>query len=317
MSVDLSVIIVSFNTRELTLACVQSLQECPCKGTMEIIVVDNDSHDGTVQALRDAFGDSIMLIDSEVNLGFATANNVALRRANGEFLLLLNPDTEVYDGTLDATLAFAESRSDAGIIGVRCIGCDGEQQSTLFKDKRLSEALINVVVPNQLMRRSRLLGRSRYHGLDLDQAQDVEIVAGCFMLVRRALYERVGGMDSSFFMYGEDAEWCFRARKAGWRVVYFPGARILHHGGVSASQVQAEMDIEMARNHLLLVQKTRGRCVAYVTNVLMLLRDLPRAVAWGCTRALARHGHQGGRLRRSAARSRLYLHGLLRTDWSP
>jgi GT2 family glycosyltransferase len=167
-------------------------------------------------------------------------------------------------------------------------------------------------------RRAREPGRTRYIGADLDQVLDVEVVAGCFMLVRRQLIEEVGGMDEGFFMYGEEAEWCFRIRRAGWSILYFPGATILHRGGESARQYADQMTLAMSRSQLLFIQKTEGRAAAYLANLLMLLRDLPRALAWLCFSAFPRLRQSGvtGLLRPSVARVWLHIRGVFRPDWS-
>jgi hypothetical protein len=316
---DVSVIIVSYNTRDLTVECVRSIRERDRGCEIEIIVVDNDSSDGTVEALEEAFGNDIVLIASKANLGFAAGNNRGLEAARGRWLLLLNPDTEIHDDAITRTLRYAESKPDAGVVGVRCLNPDGSQQSTLFRDKRVFDFVINVIVPNRIMRRSRLLGRSRYTGIDLDQEQCVEVVAGCYMFVPRAAYEEVGGMDERFFMYGEESEWCHRIRSTGRSVWYCPDASILHYGGVSADRHPAEMNLAMAHSTIMLVRQTRGPVAAYVANLAMLLRDAPRALLWPVYRAIKKTADTtvGQGLRRSAGRFRFHLSGLVRPNWNP
>ncbi len=276
----MSVVVVSFNTRELTLACLRTVREQTASLSYEIIVVDNDSADGSVEAVRREFAD-VQLIANRLNAGFARANNQGIARARGRYVLLLNSDTEVQDDAIGRTVRFADEHPDVGVVGCRAFQPDGNQQSTMFRYLRLGDVLVNTFLPNRLMRRSRTLGRSRYVGLSRDEVQDVEVVAGCFMLVRREVIQAAGGMDEGFFMYGEEAEWCHRIRQAGWGVRYFPGARILHHGGASTSQRPGQMKLAMAQSQLVFLRKTRGALVAYIANLLMLLRDLPRVLAWG------------------------------------
>ena len=315
---DVSVVIVSYNTRDLTVACVRSLYEQENGCSVEVIVVDNDSHDGTVEALRHTFPDTVVIANTD-NKGFAAANNQALEIATGRYLLLLNPDTEIHENALSKTLRFAEEHVDAGVIGVRCLNPDGSQQSTLFRDKRVRQFFINVFVPNKLMRRSRLLGQGRYAGIDLDRVQRVDVVAGCYMFVPRAAYEDAGGMDEKFFMYGEESEWCYRIRTHGWGVYYIPDTSILHYGGVSADRHPAEMNLAMAHSMLMLVRTTRGPVSAWAANFAMLLRDAPRAIVWPIYRRVkgSAESHVSTTLKKAAGRFRFHLGGVFKPNWTP
>ena len=243
---DLSVVVVSYNTRDLTRRCLQSVQDHAAGIATERILVDNASADGSADMVRREFPD-VRLIANADNRGFAAANNQAFEIARGRYLLLLNPDTEVLEGTLEKVFAFAQRNPAAGVVGCRVRYPDGTQQSTFFRFLRLSTVIVNLFVPNRWMRKSEGLGRSRYVGADLDTTQDVEVVAGCFMLVPRAAIDQVGGMDEGYFMYGEEADWCYRMRRAGWSALYYPDATILHHGGQSARQRPGPMLRAMAR----------------------------------------------------------------------
>lgn len=311
---DVSIIVVSFNTRDLTRACLQSISDHCQALNYEVIVVDNASADGSSEMVTREFPEIRLLANSE-NLGFARANNQAFEIATGRFLLLLNPDAEVRENTVQACLEFAETRPDAGAIGCRAHSETGEQQSTLFRHLRPHFVLINTFVPNRLTVKSKLLGRARYVGLDLDQVQEVEVVAGCFMLVRREVLEQVGGMDGEFFMYAEESEWCFRMRQAGFKNLYFPGAAILHYGGRSAEQSIPQMTENLCRGQLLFIQKTQGRGAAWISNLLMLCRDLPRLVPWTLAGLLGRKRRE--QIRTLLAPSMLRLPLLLRGLWYP
>jgi GT2 family glycosyltransferase len=315
---DVSVVIVSYNTRVVTLACVRSVVELTRGCSFEVILVDNDSKDGTVEAIRAAYP-QVTVIANEDNVGFARANNQGLEIATGGHLLLLNPDTEVNADTLSGALAHMERSPEVGLLGCRSFGADGKQQSTLFRYPRLTDVFVNVVVPNKLMRKSRALGKSRYVGLDVDVPQDVEVVAGCFMFLRREVYDQVGGMDGDFFMYGEEVEWCWRMHCAGWVIRYVPDVSILHYGGVSTAQLPTEMNLSMARGHLLVLQKIRGRGAAWVANLLMLVRDLPRVLLWAVLWPLrwSDGSVYAAGMRRAAGRWRMHLRGVIRLDWKP
>jgi hypothetical protein len=318
MAIDISIIIVSWNVRDCLRACLDSIERHRDDLSLEVIVVDNASTDGTPAMIRDEFP-AVTLTGNDMNAGFARANNQGLAIGRGQYFLLLNPDTELHAGALATALEHAESHPGVGVVGCRAIRPDGSVQSTAFRCLRLRDIALNILVPNAVRRRVPLLGGLRYADRDLDRVQDVETVAGCFMLVRRTAWEWVGGLDESFFMYGEEAEWCHRLRRAGWTVCRHPGATILHHGGVSAEQCRDAMTLAMARSQVLLMQRTQGRLAAWMANALMMLRDLPRASVWLIVRLFAMHwgATRWAAWKRSAARFRLHAAGLLRTDFEP
>jgi N-acetylglucosaminyl-diphospho-decaprenol L-rhamnosyltransferase len=312
---DVSIVIVSFNTRELLRKALSSVEAGTGDLAAEVIVVDNASVDGSQEMVRREFP-AVRLIANRDNLGFGAANNQAFATARGRWLLLLNSDAELVGDALPSALNFARSEKNVGAVGCRARYPTGVQQSTVFRVPGLLQIAITVFAPNSVVRRSRLLGRSRYVGADLDRPMDVEVVAGCFMLVPRVVFEEVGGFDPEFFVYGEEAEWCHRIRQSGRRVIYWPGATITHHARQSARQVADRMILTMARGQLLVIRKTRGRLIAYVANLLMFVRDAPRAGLWyllgigGGRRGVALRE----RLRPAAARTSFHGRRLLRVD---
>ena len=313
---SVSVIIVSYNTRELTLACIRSLKAHSRSCSLDIIVVDNASRDDSAGAVRREHPDVRVIANSD-NVGFAAANNQGLAIARGDWLLLLNSDTELTEDAIDATLRCAQSHPGSGVVGCRLIGRDGVQQSSLFRFLSLRELAINLFVPNRIMRRSQTLGFSRYTGLDRDRVQSVDVVAGAYMLLPRHVYETVGGMDEDFFMYGEEAEWCWRIRRAGWSVLYCPDTRITHYGGASAKQEWSAMSLTLAKSQVFFLRKTRGGAVAWVANLMMTLRDLPRCVLWAALRLAP--GQRSAAIRagldNSVRRFPHYSKGLVGAGW--
>jgi GT2 family glycosyltransferase len=251
------------------------------------------------------------------NLGFARANNQAFMVAQGRFVLLLNPDTEILENAALRCLQFADVHPESGVIGCRVMLPDGEQQSTMFRYLRPWYVLINLFIPASWLRNSRLFGRVRYVGRDLDKTHEAEVIAGCFMLVRSQVLEQVGGMDDDFFMYGEEAEWCYRIRRAGWVNYYLPDASILHHAAASAKQNADAMTVNMCRGQLLFIYKTQGALATRITSVLMISRDLPRVILWGALGLL--RGFRGNRwdqlLQPAVTRFGVLLRGLLHNDW--
>lgn len=228
-----SIIVVSYNTKAETLDCLSSLAKETPSLAYELIVVDNNSTDGSATAIAEACPQA-RLHALKDNLGFARANNFAALEARGEYLLLLNPDTVILDRAIERLVAFAEATPRAGIWGGR----------TLFGSMKLdpTSAWRRMTPWSLFCRASGLSGafpRGRaFNGEEMphwDRAseREVDIVTGCFLLVRRDLWQRLGGFDPVFFMYGEEADLCLRARKLGARPRMTPAATIIHLGGVS------------------------------------------------------------------------------------
>jgi GT2 family glycosyltransferase len=311
------VLVVSYNTAPLTRACLASVRAASAGLAVEVVVVDNASADGSAELVAREFPEARLIANRE-NVGFARANNQAFAAARGRYLMLLNPDTEAAPGTIRELLEFAEAHPRAGVVGPRVFLPSGEQQSTLFRLPRLFDLAVNLFVPNRIARRLPLLGRARYAGADLDRVQDVEVVAGCCMLVPRAVVDEIGGMDERFFMYGEEAEWCFRIRRAGWQILYFPGTRIVHHGGQSARQTPDAMVLAMTRSQLRLFRMVRGWPAAYAANLLMLARDLTRLPLWAVMSWLGGKGDPDltRQLRPAALRVPLLLRRVVGQGWA-
>jgi hypothetical protein len=311
------VVVVSYNTRELTRRCLQSVLAAGSDARMEAILVDNASSDGSAEMVKDEFP-AVRLIASPDNLGFAAGNNRGFALATGEFVMLLNPDTELRPGALRSLLAFARANPRVGVVGPRVYLPSGAQQSTTIRFPRLGDVFLNLLLPSRWVRRSRRLNRARYAELDLDRVQEVEAIAGCCMLVPRDLIDEVGGMDERFFMYGEEVEWCHRIRQAGWSIVYHPGAEILHHAGQSAKQRPDSMAVAMARGQLRVIAVLHGSRAAALANAVMALRDLPRASIWWATGMVPRlrTTRLARLLRPAAVRLPFHLRWMLRPDWT-
>lgn len=275
ISCDISVIIVSYNTCEMTMNCVQSVLNNSDGLNIEIIVVDNCSSDGSSEALNSNF-DNITIIDSPANAGFAYGNNIGFEQAKGRYILLLNPDTQVYDGGLSRAIAMMEANPKTAIMGPRVRLEDGTQQSSMIRFLRLTQLFFIIFMPSYWMRKTSLFGDLRYAKLSRDETNIVEAVSGCFMFVRRTAMAQVGGLDMRFFMYGEETEWCHRMRQANWNVVYNPDIEILHYGAASTAHIGEWKAVEMTKGHILFLRFTRGPVVAWIGTLLMALRDIVR-----------------------------------------
>ncbi len=305
---DLSVIIVNYNTRDVTSKAVQSVLD-HCGGlNLEVIVVDNDSSDDSVTALRTAFPEATILAAGH-NGGYAWGNNIGIRQARGRYLLILNPDAQVYDGTLERAVSYLENNPDIGILGGHVSLENGAQQPTLFRQVSLSSLFWNILVPNRIIRKTRMFGDQRYASRARDTVQDVDVVAGCFMMVPRTVIDAVGVMNDRFFMYSEESEWCWRVRQAGLKVRYNPDIRLLHYGAVSTGQTSPWKSVEIARGHILFLRFSRGPLIAWLGTGLMTIGDLLRGV-WFLPVSLIKPRHTGARAWR--ARLAFLLGALIR-----
>ncbi|MBG6201142.1 GT2 family glycosyltransferase [Labrenzia sp. EL_13] len=230
---EVTVIIVSYNTRELTLKAIETLFETTVQTPIKVIVLDNASCDGSAEAVRDSFP-QVEVIASKDNLGFAAGNNVAAKQANTEWLLLLNPDTECYEGAVDNLVSFARGHPEISIFGGKTYYPDGTlnlgscwRQSSLWS-LFCSAFGLTLLFPNSSVFNADIMGAWKR-----DDARQVDIVAGCFLLTRRHLWEALQGFDLAFYMYGEETDFCLRAGQLGHKLMITPDANIMHLVGAA------------------------------------------------------------------------------------
>lgn len=232
----LSIIIVNYNVRQFLGNALGSIQRAVAGIPSEIFVVDNASEDGSVEMVKREFPHVILIANSE-NVGFARANNLALRRATGEFLLLINPDTVVQEDTFSVMLDFFRTHPEAGLAGCKILNPDGTLQLPCRRSFPTPwVAFTKIFGLSALFAGSRLFGRYNLTYLDPGKTYPVDAISGSFMMVRRSVYETVGGLDESFFMYGEDLDWCYRIQQAGQKVFYVHGTQIVHFRGQSTKR---------------------------------------------------------------------------------
>jgi GT2 family glycosyltransferase len=240
---DLVVVIVNWNVKDLLRDCLESLRAAITGLVAKVVVVDNASSDGSAEMVQFLFPE-VDLIRNETNVGFARANNQGLERHqnNSRFLLILNPDTVVSPECFHAMIEFMEQHSGAGIVGCKLIKADGTldyacKRSYITPDVLLYKALgLDKRFP-----KNKRFGRYQLTFLDPDHIHEVDSVVGAFLMIRRECAEEIGLLDTSFFMYAEDIEWCYRAKRAGWSVFYVPTATVLHYKGQSTGKCSTRM----------------------------------------------------------------------------
>ena len=233
----LTVIVISYNTRALTLAALRTLFATTRETPLHVVVLDNASTDGSADAVAEAFP-KVELIRSSDNLGFARANNVVAAAAQTEFLLLLNPDTECHEGAVDNLMAFARDNPQAGIWGGRTVFPDGSLNIGSCWQRITPWSLFCMAVGlTAVFPRSDLFNTEALGSWKRDTVRNVDIVSGCFFLIARELWARLGGFDLRYFMYGEEADLCLRARRLGYRPMITPDAEIMHLVGAASSSL--------------------------------------------------------------------------------
>lgn len=226
---DISVVILNYNTRDLTRTCLTTLLASRLeKYVMEVIVCDNGSEDGSVEMIADEFP-GVILIKNGKNLGFAAGNNPGIRKAKGRFVLLLNTDTEIPRDTLRVMIGFMDSNPDAGAATCKLLLPDGSMDPACHRGFPTPWASLTYLVKlEKLFPKTRLFGEYHQGYKDLASIHEVDCIVGAFFMVRREVISEVGLLDEDYFMYGEDIDWAYRIRKAGWKIMYNPTVTILH-----------------------------------------------------------------------------------------
>ncbi|MEM7038398.1 MAG: glycosyltransferase, partial [Bacteroidota bacterium] len=232
----LSIVIVNYNVKHFLEQCLLSVRKAIEGIDAEVFVVDNNSVDGSQEMLREKFPD-LNIIESKENLGFSRGNNLAIRKAKGEYVLLLNPDTVVEESTFHKCIEFMDDHPDAGALGVKML--DGEGNFLPESKRGLPTpwvAFYKIFGLSRLFPRSKTFGKYHLTYLDKEQDHEVDVLSGAFMLMRKEVLDEIGLLDETFFMYGEDIDLSYRVTLAGYKNYYFSGTRIIHYKGESTKK---------------------------------------------------------------------------------
>ena len=250
--IELSIIMVSYNTKELTLSSLRSIFEQTKDILFEVIVLDNASIDGSADAISREFP-QIKLISSKENYGFAKGNNIAIKEAKGEYLLLLNPDTIVLNKAIQHLMAFAKKNQEARIWGGKTQFSDGSlNPASCWRKMTMWNIFCRSFGLAWLFPSSPLFNSEAYGGWPRDTVREVDIVSGCFFMIKREFWESLNGFSPQFFMYGEEADLCLRAKNFGAKPMVTPDATIVHYGGASEKVYADKMVKLLKAKHLLL-----------------------------------------------------------------
>jgi hypothetical protein len=272
--VKLSIVIVNFNTKDLLAQCLDSLYSTVRKYEFEIIVVDNNSYDDSVNMIKNKYPE-VYLIENKKNVGFACANNQGMQVGKGDYFLLLNPDTIVCEDTIDKIVDFMESNPKIGVMGPKVLNKDGTIQPTSCGN---FPTLLRVFLWQVGLRVNIKYITSNPWYLSPTQTKEVDWVSGVCMLIRKKILEEIGFLDESFFSYFEDTDFCYRARKKGWDVYYFDEAKIIHllsqsWGSIGSVKVKLESEMLFLRKHY-------GRGVAFCAILFTIYGSIFRLLIW-------------------------------------
>lgn len=275
--------------------CLHSVYGNSPKSKFEVIVVDNASEDGSQEMVSREFPRVRLLCNSE-NLGFAAANNRAMKVAGGSYFLLLNSDTFVHGDVLEQSLNFMRNNSQAGAMGCRVLNADGSLQHSTsqfpsFLNLMLQTLGLDRVSYVPMLQRYRMLNWNR------ETARSVDTVSGCFMLVRGDCIEDVGLLDDSFFFFGEETDWCRRMRAAGWAVFFAPVGEITHLGGGSSGSLNHKRDLMLTEATVRLHRKTGGFFAAASVFILLAGFNASRLIFWSLCAKVTRRKYDADRMK--------------------
>jgi GT2 family glycosyltransferase len=287
---DVSIVIVSWNTRDILRDCLQSIIR-ETRRPYEVIVVDNTSSDGSA-AMIEAKYPQVVLIANNENVGFAAAVNQGIKVATGRYLLILNPDTVILEHAIDKMIGWCDDHPDVGCAGCQVLATDGSIQPSCFSDPN---PLNLFMVETGLHRLLPRYHTHEYVGWDRRSEKDVDVVAGMFMIIPRGVLDKVGLMDESYFIYVEEADLCRRIRQTGLRCVFTPIAQVIHHGGRSTRQLQRLMHVRMQKSTLIYMKKyygmagfVWGKAVYIASSIFKIAVFVPIAVMSRRSEALTR-----------------------------
>ncbi len=276
---DVSVIIVNWNTKELLRDCLSSVYEHAGDIDYEIIVIDNASIDGSAEMVKNDF-QQVILMENSDNRGFATANNQGMAVAKGRYMLLLNSDTVVLDNAIANIVNFADENPQIAVTGCRVLNPDRTLQRTCFMFPSVLNMLLSSTYLYKLFPKNRFFGREQMTWWNRNDVRQVDVVTGCFMLVRREAIDQVGMMDEQFFMYGEETDWCYRFREEGWKVMFAPVGQIIHFGGQSTAQKPVAMIVQLRLSILKFMKKHYSRSAYLIARFLVASFFAIRLPVW-------------------------------------
>ena len=273
--IDLSIIIVNWNTKKLLQDCLTSIYKDTKKFNIEIFVIDNGSTDGSINLINEKFP-QVILIENKVNLGFAKANNVGITKSKGKYVCLVNSDIVVKSGCFSNLYNYMEEFLDIGIIGPQLLNSDFTIQASCKKLPTLWNNITRTFFLHRLFPQSSLFGTEEMTYFNHESMIKVEALAGAFLMVRKEALNQVGALDEDFFIYSEDIDWSKRFCDHNWDVVFNPMAQAIHRDGGSSKRAPVRFYLEMIKAKLHYWRKHRGLSSRILIHVIMLIQHVTR-----------------------------------------
>lgn len=282
-SIDITISIASYNTRELLRACLNSLLEWRDEMALQIIVADNGSSDGTIEMLKIEYSNSVELLETGGNLGYGRANNAAFEIAHGRYFVALNSDTTVPRGTLKTLLNFMDAQPQVGVCGPQLLNSDGTNQNSHGCDMTWRDLLKEQFGSDKLRAKWRTSSTRNTARNEENAPFEVEQICGACQFLRADAFRAVGGYDAKYFMYYEDVDLNVRLRAAGWKCFFVPQANVFHHLGASSErrwQSRARMVSALNKSRYYAVSKSEGKFRGEVLKAVFLIGALLRLMNW-------------------------------------
>jgi poly-beta-1,6-N-acetyl-D-glucosamine synthase len=298
--VKISIVIVTWNQRQIVKQCLDSLEQYASDPTVEVVVIDNASADGTPEMVRELYP-HIVLLEQSSNLGFAKANNIGLARSSGKYICLINSDVVVPPGCIEKQTSYMEDHADVGMVGpkMRLRDCTIGQSCMGFPT--VWNWLCRALALDALFRSSKLFGGYLRTDFDYKRTEDVDVLTGWFWVVRRDALEQVGPLDDRYFFYGEDIDWSKRFHQSGWRVVFYAEAEAIHYCGASSAKAATHFYVEMHRANLQFCKKFYPRYEQALFWLVMCLQEATRILGYGILYPISksRRGDAAFKIKRS------------------
>jgi len=274
----LSIIIVNYNAEKPLKDCIESIYKQTKSIDFDIWVVDNDSSDNSVQMIKQNF-DRAKLIENRENVGFSKANNMAISKNRATYVLLLNPDTLILHNAIEEMVGFMDRNPSVGISGCKVLNEDGTLQLACRRSiPTPGAAFYRLTGLSKLFPTSKMMAKYNLTYLNPNESHEVDAVSGAFLMIRREVIDNIGLLDERFFMYGEELDWCLRAKKAGWTVMYYPGAQIVHYKGQCSRFNSRKATFEFYRAMYLFHKKHFAEGYSLIVNFLVYTGIFLRAV---------------------------------------
>jgi GT2 family glycosyltransferase len=280
--IDVSIVIVNWNTEKLLLDCIKAVVDETVGHTVEVIVVDNGSTDGSIGAVMECFP-KVTLICNERNEGFAKANNIGIAACHGRYVCLVNSDIKVLDGCIDSLCEYMDHHPGIGLVGPQILNKDLSIQLSCYELPSLRNMVVEALFLHKIFPRVGLCRPRWMNQFSHQSSRSVAVLSGCFLMARRKALEEVGSLDERFFIYKEDVDWCKRFQDAGWHIVFDPEARAIHYGGASSAAAPARFLIEMDKANRQYWQKHHSSFAQRVAGVLTLTHYGLRLFVWAAT----------------------------------